>query len=518
MGMRRNLSDLLDTTFDLLVVGAGIHGASIAWDACLRGLSVAIVDRGDFGAATSANSLRIVHGGLRYLARGDLPRMLESIRERSTLLRIAPGLVEPLPVLIPIYRGVSRGWAAWRTALLVNDLISRRRNRGLPSDRLIPGGRLVSREECRRLFPWFAPHGLSGGALWYDARMRHPERLTLSFVRSAAERGTVVANYVRVDQLLVRDGRAEGATVTDLDRGSQFEVRSRAVVVAAGPWTAELIAGTLGQGVRGITTGRALAVNLVIDRALADVAVATLAHSSFAEDPVGGGNRYLFAAPQDGLTLLGTGYSVADDGNWSVTRERGMVSLLREFNQACPGLELSAGEVLGCQWGWLPLKGRHERGRSTALAERPRIIDHGTANQVRHLMSVEGVKYTTARRIAERVVDWAFQDLGRASPRCLTTEVQLDSAGEGDFARTGGMLSTTDIRRAIHQEMALKLSDILRRQSGLSMATRLSRTKVAEAARLAGTELGWDAMRQEAEIEDVMRQTGSPLVAQEPVG
>src|ERR671914_2135905 len=101
--MRRDLSRLEGDEYDLLVVGAGIQGACIAWDAALRGLRVALVERDDFGAATSANSLRIVHGGLRYLARGDFRRMGQSIRERSTLLRIAPGLVEPLPVLIPTY-------------------------------------------------------------------------------------------------------------------------------------------------------------------------------------------------------------------------------------------------------------------------------------------------------------------------------------------------------------------------------------------------------------------------------
>ena len=99
--MRRDLSRLESEEHDLLVIGAGIQGACIAWDAALRGLRVALVERDDFGAATSANSLRIIHGGLRYLARGDFPRMRESIRERSALLRIAPGLVEPLPVLIP---------------------------------------------------------------------------------------------------------------------------------------------------------------------------------------------------------------------------------------------------------------------------------------------------------------------------------------------------------------------------------------------------------------------------------
>nr|MBA3556113.1 FAD-dependent oxidoreductase [Gemmatimonadales bacterium] len=99
--MRRELDRLTGRTHDLLVVGGGVHGACVAWDATLRGLAVALVERDDFGAATSANSLRIVHGGLRYLARGDLPRMRESIQERSALLRIAPDLVVPLPVLVP---------------------------------------------------------------------------------------------------------------------------------------------------------------------------------------------------------------------------------------------------------------------------------------------------------------------------------------------------------------------------------------------------------------------------------
>src|ERR687894_2810306 len=120
--MRRDIPRLADTPFDLLVVGAGIFGACAAWDASLRGLSVAVVDQGDFGAGTSANSLRIIHGGLRYLARGDLPRMRESIRERSTLLRIAPGLVEPLPVLIPTYGRGLRGRPAMRLALVLNEL------------------------------------------------------------------------------------------------------------------------------------------------------------------------------------------------------------------------------------------------------------------------------------------------------------------------------------------------------------------------------------------------------------
>jgi glycerol-3-phosphate dehydrogenase len=226
-GMRRDLTTLAGSTFDLLVVGAGIHGACIAWDASLRGLSVALLDRGDFGAATSANSLRIIHGGLRYLSRVDFPRMLESIRERSILLRIAPELVVPLPVLVPTYRKISRGKAAFGMALRINDLVSLRRNRGLRPDRILSSGRLVGREECLGHFPWFPREGLTGGALWYDATVRHPERLTLGFVRSAAERGAIPANYVEVNRIVVQGGKVHGVAVTDVDTGSRFEVQAR---------------------------------------------------------------------------------------------------------------------------------------------------------------------------------------------------------------------------------------------------------------------------------------------------
>ncbi len=509
MGMRRDLSRFRDTTFDLLVIGAGIQGASIAWDACLRGLSVAVVDRGDFGAATSANSLGIVHGGLRYLARGDLPRMVESIQERSALLRIAPELVEPLPVLVPTYRDLARSRLVMHPALVVNDLISVRRNRGLRADRVIQPGRLVSRKECLRLFPLFEAKGLTGGALWYDARMRHPERLTLSFVRSAAERGAVPANYVRVDRLLVRGGRAEGALVTDLNQGTQFQVKARVVVVAAGPWTSEVLAGTLASG-RVIQGARALAVNVRIDGVLSPAAVGVqVRNGGRDDDPVGGGNRFLFAVPYDGSTLLGTWYAVDYGGNPHSLITDGVRHLVQQFKQACPKLELPAARVIGYQWGWLPLKSGNERGRATALAERHRIIDHGKSDNVRHLLSVEGVKYTTARKVAERVVDRVFGDLGRPSPPCRTDVVPLDVLGEDALIRTGGHLARADVQRAVQEEMALKLSDIVLRRTTLGTTASLTRQALAETAQLAAAELGWDAMRQETEIEEVLRHRGA---------
>jgi glycerol-3-phosphate dehydrogenase len=513
--MRRDLTALLDGTFDLLVVGAGIHGACIAWDASLRGLSVALLDRGDFGAATSANSLRIIHGGLRYLSRVDLPRMVESIRERSILLRIAPELVEPLPVLVPTYREMWRGRVAFGAALRINDLVSLRRNRGLRPDRVLPRGQLISREECLRLFPWFPREGLTGGALWYDARVRHPERLTLGFVRSAADQGAVTANYVAVKRLLVRNGSVHGVAATDIESGSEFEVRAHAVVVAAGPWTRDLLAGTLKQSQSQPVPGHALAVNVWVDRPLASIALGVQARSGPPDDPICGGFRYLFATPQNGASLLGTWYTATGNLTAAATRALGVRTLIREFNQACPGLELTLDEVTGYQWGWLPLKNGGEPGRITALRERPRIIDHGAVHQVRHLLSVEGVKYTTARAVARRVVDWVFQDRGGPVPPCRTDETALTGTIEPSLAG-GNETITATISHAVHQEMALRLSDIVFRRTSLG-TRQLARSRVTDLARLAGGELGWDTLRQEAEVEDVMRQL-SAHPAEEPVG
>ena len=513
--MRRDIPRLADTTFDLLVVGAGIYGACAAWDASLRGLSVAVVDQDDFGAATSANSLRIVHGGLRYLARGDFSRMRESIRERSTLLRIAPGLVEPLSVLVPTYGTGARGRMAHAAALALNDLVSLDRNRYLDRDRLIPRGRVISRDECLRLFPWFEVEGLSGGAIWHDAQLGHPERLTLSFVKAAAASGAVPANYLRVQRLLTHRGAAQGARAIDCLSGTELEIRARAVLVAAGPWTRDLVA--TGTGATALEVSRrAMGLNVVIGRRLADVAVGVRSRSGRREDPVCGGHRFLFCAPQGKATLLGTWYT-ADPSDPRAERDRGVSALLREFNDACPGLELSGGDVVRCQWGWLPLKDGNEPGRPDALAERPRIADHGCQG-VRHLLSVEGVKYTTARLVAEQAVDRVFASLDRTSPACRTAELRLPGAEDRTAVEPGAMPARGEIMRAVREEMAVTLTDIVFRRTALGAVPGPHRAAVEAAARVAGSELGWDSLRQEAEIDAVIRQTGVPGPAMEAVG
>src|SRR5712692_3006146 len=151
--MKRDVNQLSARTFDVLVVGGGIYGLAIAYDAAQRGLSVALVERDDFGSGTSFNHLRTIHGGLRYLQHFDVRRARESVRERRTMARIAPQAVRPLPFALPLYRSLTRGKLALRAGLLLDLVVASGRNRGIPSSLRLPGGRVMSRGAAIQHFP-----------------------------------------------------------------------------------------------------------------------------------------------------------------------------------------------------------------------------------------------------------------------------------------------------------------------------------------------------------------------------
>jgi glycerol-3-phosphate dehydrogenase len=426
--MRPELDALGSARYDLLVIGGGILGACLAWDAALRGIKVALVERGEFGAATSANSLRIVHGGLRYLARGDLPRMRESIRERSVFLRIAPGLVRPLPVAIPTDSPGYPSRSSFGLALAVNDLLSSRRNRHLPVSHHLPRGRLLLPDELARLCPALGRLTRGGGALWYDARLSQPEQLTRAFVRSATEQGVRAAEYACAESFTSRGGRVLSVAIKDSQSGARLEVAASEIVVASGPWTRELLARATGTpaGPRP-ESGQALALNLVIGRRLAKAAIGVRSDRPAAQDPVGGGGRFLFLAPQEETTLLGTWYGIADEAEREVALEQGSRMLLEDVNRACPGLGLTAADVVGRQWGRLPLEAG-PAGLHRGLADRP-LLYGGAELGLENLHGAETVKYTTARAVAERIVDQVAGRLpGRYGPS-RSAQVPLSGAG-----------------------------------------------------------------------------------------
>src|SRR5947207_13788869 len=217
--MIRDLDRLTASTFDVLVVGGGICGLTIAYDAAQRGLAVALIERDDFGSGASFNHLRTIHGGLRYLQTLDIKRARESVRERRTLARIAPHAVQPLVFALPITRSITKGKLAMRAAFLLDRFVAAGRNRGVPPSHRLPAGRVVSRGTAIQRLPGLRRQGLTGAAVWYDYETTEADRLTLAWALAAAEHGAMLANHVEATSLAVRSGRVAGIRARDRETG-----------------------------------------------------------------------------------------------------------------------------------------------------------------------------------------------------------------------------------------------------------------------------------------------------------
>jgi glycerol-3-phosphate dehydrogenase len=420
--MIRDLHALEGEQFDVLVIGGGILGASVARDAALRGLRTALVERDDFGGGTSANSLKIVHGGLRYLQRLDLPRVRESILERAAWLRMAPHLVEPLPVVVPSYRGSLEHPGLLRLAAAAANAIGWGQDRGLAPERQVRHTARLSRAECIARVPELSDPGLIGGLLFHDALMYSAERLVLEVVLGAVEAGAVVANYVECEPL--PDAPADPTVVRLRDRvgTAVLEVRASVVVNAAGPAAAHLLARL------GAALPHALALNLVLAGAGHDVAFALSAPRR-----PGVPRRKLFVVPWRGRTMIGTAHYPYDGATDRLQgSEQAIEHFLKEASAAWPGRRFDRGDVLLVHRGLVPTPGAHG-AKEPGLLDRHCIVDHAAEGR-RGLITAYSAKYTTSRRAAEDVVDLVFRKLGRSPPPARTALLPLPGAPGGGIA------------------------------------------------------------------------------------
>lgn len=426
--LQRGLGSLADDVFDVLVIGGGVLGASIARDAAQRGLRTALIEAEDFASGASWNSLKTVHGGLRYLQQADLARVRESIRERSTWLRVAPHLVAPLPVVVPTYRHELRGRTAMRAALAVNDLFSWDRNRDAPPDRQIPSARALSRRETVELVPELDRRTLTGGVMFYDAQAYSTERLVLAVVVGAAGAGATVANHVTMVGPTARRGGLIEIGVEDRLSRMRFTVRTRAVVNAAGAGSDAVATALLGR-VATPASPPSVAVNLVFRRSLGHtVAFAARSNATGTGTPRG---RELFVVPWRGQTMVGTGHYAYDGDPTAFDPTRDADRFMSEVSCALPTAGTTRDDVAVVHGGILPATTARPDG-TAAVRRHPIIRDHAD-DGLPGAITVVSVKYTTARSLAEHVVDWLFRLRAQEPPACVTASTPLPGAPSGAF-------------------------------------------------------------------------------------
>lgn len=544
--MKRDLQALSRNRFDVLVVGGGVNGLATAWDAASRGLSVALVEQGDFGAATSAGSHKLIHGGLRYLQHLNLRRMRASIRERRRMMFMAPHLVHPLPFVLPCYRHGIKGPEVMAVAMAFNDLVGYDRNQVDDPQKHIPRGHTLSRTESLAAVPCLPAEGLTGAAVFYDAQMYNSERLTLAFALSAADEGAILANYVRADGPLGTATRITGVTAEDTWTGDALEIQARMVLNLTGPWS-NTTAGLLG---RAQARPGALCKGLqLLTRPLSDAYAFAIEGRQVDETAVlSRGPRQLFVTPWHGKSIIGTTDEPFTGSPDSFRIEQADVSrFVEEFDASCPKAALRPDDVLFWWGGLRPALGTRQRPGSSGADTKDVLVDH-RRDGIDGLLTAVGVKYTTCRQLAEKVVDAAIEAMGEAPRPCRTHTMRLrggNVARFDDFVRETGtafaideetarhlvcnygsdlpalarlsrntpslgerLTPTCPIRRAevvhaVREEMALTLEDVVMRRTDLGTLGHPGRPELACCAAVMAEEAGWSLKRTEAELAAV---------------
>jgi glycerol-3-phosphate dehydrogenase len=528
----RDLTRFDGTIYDVLVVGGGIHGLACAYEAASRGLRVALIESHDFGSGASFNHQKTAHGGLRSLAAGQLGRARESIRERRALARIAPWFLRPLPFLVGTYRSVVKNRLALHAAFKLDAWLGRRRNEGLEPELHLPTARLVSKAATLRLFAGIREERLTGGAQWYDYQIVEADRLTFAFAAAADGAGADLANYVEAVEAVRESGRIAGMIVRDRLSDRSFEIKAHLTLNAAGSRAGDVMR------LFGVDRSFPLikAMNLVTSRRASDMAVAAPSHDG----------RMLTLVPWRGRALVGTGQSatlVAPNDLAVTTAE--VEAFMAEANTAFPALKLSAADVTLVHRGIVPAAtGSSGRPDLKPAAE---IIDHANG-----AVTVVGVKFTTARAVAERAIGVVARRLQRRLPPSRTAITALPGAAIADHealaietARDLRMdvplpvirhlialyaEGAAEIIRLVHErpdlaeplatnvetikaeivytirrEMAVRLTDVLVRRTELGSSGPPSSEAIETAARIAEAELGWDTSRTRQEIDELVR-------------
>jgi glycerol-3-phosphate dehydrogenase len=482
--------------WDVVIIGGGATGLGCAVDAAARGHSTLLLEAHDFAKGTSSRATKLIHGGVRYLAQGNLPLVREALAERSRLLANAPHLVHPLRFVVPAYR-----WAdlpLFGTGLTLYDLLAGRH--GVGRSRLLDvAGTLAA-------LPGVNPRGLKGGIAYWDAQF-DDARLAIALMRTVFDLGGVALNYLPVDGLRSESGRVCGVCARDAETGEEFRVAARVVINATGVWA---------DDVRRFERPAAKALlrpsqgaHIVVDRDFLPGDAALLVPKTADE-------RVLFVIPWQGKVLLGTTDSARDDLPLEPAPLAGELDFILATAARYLVRPPARTDVRSVFVGLRPLI-----GAASAAATRRLSREHFIELSPGGLVTITGGKWTTYRRMAEETVD-AAQPIGGLPRRaCPTATLRLHGATSGFsldpygserdaiLALPGGhrpvhpglSLTEAELRHAVRHELARTVEDVLaRRHRALFLDAALAAAAAPAVATVLAEELGRDAEWCAAEV------------------
>lgn len=544
--MNRDLVHLSTGEFDILIIGGGIYGAFLAWDAVLRGYTVALVEKDDFGGGTSASSLKIIHGGLRYLQSANFHLMQLMKQEQRIFMHIAPHLIHPLACIIPTYNKLTRSKLALSIALGADNSADWIGNRNHRKDKALAYGRILTKEEYQNLFPGIKPDRITGGALWSEAFMENPNRLVMSILHSAVAMGAQLANYVEVIGLLNKDKHIKGVIARDNLSGQEFHINAKMVINSAGAWVDDILNFSKCTKSPAPRFRRSIAFNIVTRPLIPSgqlVGFPSRPDKSGLNNHTGLGPT-LFALNWGKYSLVGTKH--IPDGELPIS-ERVLQDFLNEVNSGFPAANLRLDDIVDVLWGYLPMEKPKSPSDEIKLVRDIQIIDHEIEDGISGLITVIGVRYTLARNIAQRAIDLVTNKLTRQSGPCQTqtkpvfggdipnmdeylndvyanNTYGLDQAAIGQMVRAYGTayphilnilredqafmevlegnqpVLKAEIVHVVREEMACKISDVICRRTELAPIGPVDNNILTTCAEIMANELGWNRERIQQEV------------------
>lgn len=421
---------LKSQNFDLLVIGGGITGAGIALDAATRGLKVALVEKGDFASGTSSKSTKLIHGGLRYLKQFELKVVHEVGQERAIVHKLAPHLVKPEKMLLPIFRGGSFGKTGTALGLWLYDFLAGVKD----ADKR----QMLTRQRTLSTVPLLRNENLLGGGLYAEYRT-DDARLTIEVIKTAIRFGAVCLNYVQLTDFKEENGKLMAASCKDLETGEAFQLAATTIVNAAGPWVDRLREMDKSLTNKRLFLSKGTHIVVPWERL-------PLRNAVYFDVKDG---RMIFAIPRQRATYIGTTDTPFEGDTDHVFAESSEIQyLLDATNAMFPNANLITLDVESTWAGLRPLI--YEEGKSAGEMSRKDEVFISQSG----LISVGGGKLTGYRKMAQKLVDLVLKRQGQTPIVCVTKQVALTENAFGDFAEVldfqrlitdmlGGLPSTT---------------------------------------------------------------------------
>jgi glycerol-3-phosphate dehydrogenase len=478
LSREQSISQLKADVLDVLVIGGGIVGAGVARDAAMRGLSVGLVEQADFASGTSSRSSRLLHGGIRYLAQGRVKLVREASLEKTLLGRIAPHLAQPLPFIFPTCRGTP--WSYWKLSVGVRlyDLLCGMHNFGRSSS--------LNLRKTVELLPGISTENLTGAVRYYDA-LTNDARLVIDTLRSAARNKAVIVNHLKFIDAQ-RFGQEWVCQLRDAAKGAEFEIRTRVIVNAAGPWSDRL---PHSHTKLRLTKG----VHLVVDRTRLPVPEAVVMSQ---------GERIMFAIPWGERVILGTTDTDYDGDIANPTCDAADVAeILAVVNEVFPDTALTMGDVISTWSGLRPLVA-DPHGNPSDISRRHKIEMSNPG-----WWDVTGGKLTTYRLMGEETVDQIAHHLDRHLEPCRTAELPLLTTDESVTAIgvVPPEVNEKFVRQACRHEWAEHLDDVMIRRTSWRYYHRDHEQIAKQVANWMASELGWSAERKDEELAEYGKRT-----------